>query len=251
MSFRVFSLMYISLACAGVGGLRGAENLAELEGLVKTWTGLRQEIASEAREWQKQQAFLKAEISLLKREVAGLQKEIQAFEDLGSSEDRKREAQLFRKQELASEIAEMAPMLDRVEAALRELQPRLSSAGADQLALPQKNRVVDRVQQVAGTLGVLENMFSAFSVEREMLPDGSGNSREMDVLYLGQSQAFAVSAGNDWAAVGVPDDAGWHWEPVPEQAPAIRQVIAIYAQQQPTAFVALPLQFQSSGEASP
>jgi hypothetical protein len=251
MKFRNYLLVFcITFGLLAVH-LRSETTLDDLEGLVKTWTALRQEIANEKREWQAQQGFLKSEIQLLEQEIASLETEIQAFEAEGSSEDRKRETQLFRKQELQTEIADLAPMLDRVSAGIRDLQTGLPAGLASQVSFVEKTRIVDRVQALAVALGTFEGLFGELHVLKEMIVDDLGKPREMDVLYLGQSRAFAVSASNDWAGIGVPGSQGWQWTSAPESATAIRRVISIYEETQPAALVELPLQMPIESEVSP
>lgn len=239
---KCLNILGLLLFLWGGGGLRAQDQLTDLEGLVKIWTGLRQEIANEKRDWAEQQRFLRAEIALVNQEIAALENEIQQFEAEANSGDRKREEQLFRKQELAQGMASLQPMLDRVSLEVRALQAGLPPSLAPQVIFPEKTRVVDRVQAVAVALGILESLFGEIHVVKEMIDDGGGGEREMEVLYLGQSRAFAVAAHQDWAAIGTPGAGGWQWASAPEAASQIAQAIAIYQQQAPADLVLLPLQ---------
>jgi hypothetical protein len=71
----------------------------------------------------------------------------------------------------------------------------------------------------------------------------------VDVLYIGLARGFAVTPDSDWAAIGVPDEAGWAWTPAPSNAGMIRKAIAVVNRQQTAQLVELPLQV--AGEVTP
>lgn len=75
-----------------------------------------------------------------------------------------------------------------------------------------------------------------------MAVPADGEPVEMDVLFLGLSQAFGVTPDGSRAAVRRWRDGQWRWTAAPDHARAIRQALAIYRKDKPARFIALPLQ---------
>ncbi|MEX2606340.1 MAG: DUF3450 family protein [Kiritimatiellia bacterium] len=258
---RFFSLLMILILSAGpLRASDPAESLASLEGLVDTWTRLRTEIAAEKREWEKQQEFLLAERGLLRDEVARLTEEIERFREFSTGEEQEREEALQQVESLSETLEGLEPVLTRLETRLGRQSALLpTSMRADFASLlsgfskpgSDRNspRVVDRMQAVASALVYLEELHPRLHVTREVLEDGSGSRREMDVLYIGLARAFAVSGSNDWAGVGIPTEMGWSWSARPELASTIRTAIGISRQQQSADFLTLPFSLRDTGAA--
>jgi hypothetical protein len=153
-------------------------------------------------------------------------------------------------------------VVSRAELRLRAWDERIPAslkAGlADGLAaLPttrqqaEKQSLAERAQRVVALYTQLEQLLNNFHVTQQMLSTGEGR-RQVDVLYLGLANGFAVSADDQWAAIGTPGDRGWQWTPVPDQAGAIRDALNVIAQHEPARLVDLPLQVDlNEGEDTP
>ena len=68
-----------------------------------------------------------------------------------------------------------------------------------------------------------------------------GARREVDILYLGMSQAWYVDAEAKYAGYGVPGETGWVWTEDNSIATSARSAIDIQARRATPAFVKLPL----------
>ena len=68
-----------------------------------------------------------------------------------------------------------------------------------------------------------------------------GEDREVEVLYMGLTQAWYVDQTGKYSGYGVPGLKGWVWTEAPALATAVRQAIAIQSRQATPAFVNLPL----------
>jgi len=226
-------------------------SLELLGSLVETWTELRKEVAAEKREWREQKSFLESEIRLLENEILQLNTEIEEFQQFSSALEVQQQKQVSKKQELMEFMQSLEPVLDNMETFVRRRISEVPPALQDQVVVEEKSRTVDRVQSVASSLRALEELLGNVHVVREMLVDDQGNRREMEVMYFGLAQGFAVSATDEWAAWGNAHSGEWKWESQPDLAPDIRKALEIYAQQRPATFVLLPFQLPDDQESQP
>ncbi len=252
MNFRVPILIWLLISpMVPWLAVRGDESVKTLEGLVKTWTELRQEISAEKREWQEQKARLEMEMELLVKEFAELAAEQTAFQAFSDSGEQERQALLAQKEALQSKLDGLIPLLEKMEGVLQWENTAVPEAIRPELSLKSEGRIVDRVQAVATDLIALEKLYGEFHVVREILEDHAGQRREMEVLYFGQAIAYAVSSNDDWAGIGQPGRPDWVWEDRPEIAPRVRKLLKIMESEEVADFVDLPLKVQPQAEVLP
>lgn len=261
----VWPLCFLSFAYGSTAGAwaaepPGAADVKTLDGLVGQWMALRTTLAEEKREWAERRRQWEDEISLLEKEAETLRREREDGDSFASSFETKRTEALARKERLEAERRKLRAVLDRAEADLRSwrgripegLLPPLASGFA---ALPATQKQADklplvrRAQTVAALYAQIETLQNRFHAVRETL-DAEGTRRQVDVLYLGLARAFAVSPGNDWAAVGVPSNSGWAWMPAPGEAAAVRRALDVLNRQTTAQWIDLPLQVVA-GEVPP
>ncbi|MDF3130003.1 DUF3450 family protein [Kiritimatiellaeota bacterium B1221] len=241
----------ICVFCTLSLGVKGEETVQTLDELVKTWTALRQEISAESREWQVQKSRLEMEMTLLQKEFADLAAEEAAFKAFSDSGEQERQALLAQKDALQAKQDALKPLLDRMEEFLVWETAGIPEPIRPELTLKSEARTVDRVQAVATDLIALEKLYGEFHVVREILEDGEGERREMEVLYWGQAIAYAVSTNDDWAGIGQPDRPEWVWEDRPEIAPQVRKLLKIMESEEVADFVDLPIKMKRKAEVLP
>lgn len=228
-------------------------SLKELDGLVGRWIGLRTTMAQEERSWAARQDQWLAEINLLEQESKALDQQMATFGETASSEEQAQAQLLKHKQAMRAELGRLAPVLDRAERELITWETRLPKSLRLPLAplfkaLPktsadaEKREVTHRVQTLVSLFTQIENLQHGFHTTREMVEIEAGTRRQVDVLYVGLARAFAVSLGDDWAAVGTPGDHEWHWQAQPEHAAAVRNAINLLKRQKAAELVHLPMQ---------
>lgn len=239
-------------ARAPAGEAPPAAELRTLDGLVGHWMALRTTLAQEKREWNEHRQQWEQEIALLEKEAETLRKEREDVDSFASSFEAERTVALARKERTEAELRKLRPVLDRAEADLRRWRERIPAGLRPPLAtgfaaLPATQKEADklalarRAQTVAALYAQIETLQNAFQSASETL-DVEDGRRQVDVLYVGLARAFAVSAGNDWAAVGVPSDSGWAWTPAPGEAEAVRRAIDMVNRKASAQLVILPLQ---------
>jgi len=244
---------------AGEAG-EARDDLDTLDALVERWLALRATIAEEKREWEARREQWEEEIALLEREAGTLKKEMDEGDTFASSVEKKRAEALARKERMESELQKLRAVLDRAETDLRRWRERIPPAlmasvtGFDALPATQteagKRPLTKRAQTVAALYTQIETLQNRFHAARETL-DVAGTRRQVDVLYIGLARAFAVSPANDWAAVGVPADAGWTWTLSVEDAQSVRRAIDVLSRRETAQLVTLPMRVLREKEVEP
>ncbi len=234
-------------------------DLDTLDGLVGEWLDLKTEIADEQRSWDEKRRQWNEEIRLLRQEAESLQAEIDEADAFTSSVERERADALARKEAIEAELQEVRTVLERAEADLRRWRDTVPASLRTSLAAAFRSLPADRDEAeslslskrgrtVAALYSQIESLQNRFHVVREML-EVEGVRRQVDVLYAGLARGFAVSPGDDWAAVGTPGENGWTWTRADPQADAIRLAIDVFQQRETARMVSLPV--ETSGEVQP
>ena len=99
-----------------------------------------------------------------------------------------------------------------------------------------------RLQVILALFEEIERIGNGVHLVKETLNVGSGKMQEMDVIYLGLTQAFAVSVDNEAAGISRPVKDGWKWNWHPEIARDVRRAIDSYNSKEMAEFVHLPIE---------
>lgn len=241
--------MTVGLA-AGVVSVfaEGTADVRTLEGLVGEWVDLRGAIAAETRDRATEEERLRAEISLLREELAMLERQrVSEGEDVMEAEQA---ALLARKAVMKRAIEGLEPVLDRAEERLRAWEAAIPPALSEPLresfrALPahagRRESTARRLQVVLALYAQIEALQHKVHVGRELLRVQPDERREVDVLYLGLARGFAVSHDGRDAWIGEPSDNGWRWTPSVRHGGAIQEAIRVARREAPAGWVRLPL----------
>ena len=254
LKFRLLTVPLLFCACFFAFAMSAIADeppatTSTLEGLVAQWVDLRRALAGEAEAWEEQRAQLEQERALLSKAKETLEEEISTAEGEQRSDEAERAKLLARKQALQTSLNACLPALRRAEADLKGwrslwppslLTPPLRKA-FDQLLKAEQQSVTRRLQVILSLYGEIERLQYGIQVVKEVLQTGSGRSQEMDVLYLGLAQGFAVSVDDRMAGIGRPVGDDWKWEWRPEMADEVRKAIAFYRHEKTADFVHLPL----------
>ena len=225
---------------------------ATLQDLVRQWSAIRREIAAENREREAKKAQWQREISLLEAEKAALREELSRWGDFPESAAAERLDLASRKERAATTLQALVPVVRRAEANILKWCGRIPPSLAENTEkafgrIPDASRPPDtmsvsrRLQVVVALYAQIEAMQHSVHVTRELLPLGDGARRECEVIYLGLTRGFAVTADERWAGIGEPGPDGWVWNARPGIASSVRRAIRVFQRQGPAEMVPLPL----------
>lgn len=254
MKRRIFTILgLMAMTLNATAQTNATQPLATLDALVQQWMQLRTTIATEQTEWEQQRQQWQQEIALLQQESQILQQEIDA-DQANHTDTENQHANLLAKQsQLEQEREELRKLFERsatyAQAWLPRIPPSLRQNLQKNLALlgesPQTEQsLTEKAQTLVALYSQIESLQNQIHQVTAMIQTDD-HRQQADVLYIGLAQAFAVSPGDDWAAIGRPTQTGWHWQSAPQHAQAIRQAIRVFSRQQIASLVTLPLQIQS------
>lgn len=212
------------------------------------WIQTRRLIGEEAAAWQTEKATLSDLNAIRTKESAQLDEFIQAAQtrvaELGSKKEALAQEQTDLKSwrarleaDLAKLEADLRPLLVRFPAPLREkIQESLIRLESPETDQPLQNRARDVLLVLQACL----EFQNALTIDTEVREIG-GERREVEILYLGLTQAWYVDAAGKHSGHGVPGGNGWIWTEDNSLAARVRSAIEIQARRAVPAFVELPI----------
>ena len=254
MRYPFSIVLTVLLLLPSVGRAQAANpTVKSLEELVSKWSDLRTRIAAEKRDWKEQKTRLAEEARLLEGEKKSWTEELARTQASASSTEKEQAELRERAKKLSESLAAMRPLIDRAEAdaagcrarvpgslegQVRKIFEKLPKTQAEADGIP----VIERLQTLIALYTQIETLQHGVHVRKELVAVNGGRKRELDVLYLGLARGFAVSADDEWAAVGTPGPEGWTWKPAPDRAANIRKAISVFDRRIPACLVPLPLE---------
>ncbi len=247
---RLSCVLLAVTLCGAACFVYGQEpSLSDLDALTQQWIGLRSTLSEEKRLWVRRKTAWEGELELLEEQKRVLGKEVEATRDRLTSAEERRADVVARRERAEQELEEIDTVLTQaVEEARQvaravpeplfqqlpsELQAFGTSKGAEVLR-------AQRAQRLVAFLSTIESMQNRFHAVQQTLETDAGR-RQVEVLYMGLARGFAVSPGNDWAAVGTPGDAGWTWTSEGLNPVAVRQLLDVYHRRQTAMLVPVPV----------
>lgn len=226
----------------------------EVQSKLEQWVKTRQLISEERAAWEVEKATLAGLNELRLRESGQLDEFITAARSRVAEIDAQRSQfaedetslKAWRsgvEKEVTSLEQQIRPLLPRFPAPLRgkveEALIRLDAPDPDE---PLQNRTRDILLVLQAYLE-FQNTLTVETDIREI----AGSRREVEILYLGMSQAWYVDIEGKHSGYGVPADNGWIWTEDNSIAPRVRSAIEIQARRAAPTFVELPLASGSPG----
>lgn len=222
--------------------------------MLTRWQEIQLLIGEERRNRKLGLETLNGEVEMLSEEIASLTERLEADQSSIAEADTQREKLLAEKEELKAASAEFKQEIEAYEVRLKALLPGLPAPLAERIEPVAKNIPEDpenteqslssRFVTILGILNEVDKFNREIHVEVELRDLGNGASAEVSVLYLGISRAYYVSNDGLAAGTGVPSPEGWSWTPDNSIAEAVTQAIAIQRNEEPAAYVQLPLSIQ-------
>lgn len=215
--------------------------------LVK-WVEIQKLISKESAEWEEQKAILSNLIELRKGEIAEFDEVIDLARDrvetveqrnaelegqLDAAQDWRKgfEVRVTRIEDALIPQLDLLPgvLIERIEGAVERLRDR--------------NDDGDLQARFRDVLAIL-NECVAFNSDLHLtseIREIEGSRVEVEILYLGLSQAWYVDRTNSRAGTGVPGSGGWVWTEDTRIASQVRKAVDILSRRETPAFARLPV----------
>ena len=251
-------LLYGLAALMAGTGLYAQDNaaiqkeIAEAREVIAQYVKTRQEIARVQNEWKAYQELTNRRIDLYNAEIETLRKQIEAAEQDTTQAERtiagiKDEIAELRKADAI--VAEALPTMEDKIRLLSQYFPDPLKDKTKVLMSQLTNRRTQASTRLAVLMGVLSEVdkfnteFFYTSVQKK-LP--SGETKLVDVVYLGLAIAYYADKEGQIGGYGVPAANGWKWIERNDIAPAVRDAVLYYnGDIKPAMLVDLPLEIQS------
>lgn len=221
-----------------------------VEEKIQQWVQAKKTLAAERADWAEEKQQLKDLNAIRRTELAELQAIVTNLSSRLNAAVTKREDLEDSEKKLQTELAALE---QRVVAWEQTLLPKLSALPQpllDTLADPiarVKNRrakpgekVDARVRDIVFILAEISAFHHDLRIHSE-LREINGESREVDVLYLGLAQAFYVNKDGSFAGRGLPGSDGWTWSPSNALASDIRSAIDMARKDDAPGMIRLPI----------
>ncbi len=225
----------------------GSDPVDALEKAAADWVKVRAETGRLETDWSAQQRLLQSMAGALKDRADAAE----ATRDLLLAKTAKDRGDLA---DIGATIKASAAGLQDVEAHLKaldarlpELRPSLPPRLNDALELPYRSlastdlTVGERMQLTMAVLSRCIEFNRAITCDSEVLTLAEGqNPQLLEVIYWGLSHGYALDRAGGKAWYGSPGPKGWQWEPIPEGAGKVAQLIAVYRGESEPRFVEVP-----------
>ncbi len=217
------------------------------------WIETQQIISKERNDWQQGKEIVQGRIELVSKEVGLIKEKVAVAEGAVVESNKTRDELIAENDVLKDATARLATAVTQMEVQIRTLaklmpepiharvRPLLQRVPVD----PSKTLVstAERFQNVLGILNELNKANSEIAVHYEIRTLADGTSSEVQVLYVGLSQAYYLSPRGE-AGIGRPSDDGWKWQPAPLAAPGVLTALEILQGKHTPSFVPLPMQIK-------
>jgi hypothetical protein len=228
---------------------RAAESVDTIQRSVTEWAKLRAETVRVQSEWQWQREALEASVTALRARAAKLTEERDALQAQITAESAQTATLVTANDRARGGLKQVEERLQRLTAQLVAVRPFVPPRLAEGLELAFKSiedpklGPAERMQHIV----TIFNRCGAFNksltlAEQELALDGTGNTRLLEVLYVGLSHAYAYDRTNRAVYFGLPTQTGWTWEARPEAADEVARMIAIHREESDPVYVTVPAQ---------
>lgn len=110
-------------------------------------------------------------------------------------------------------------------------------------------KTIDQLQARFRDIAAILNEYNSFNREIKTfteIREVDDEKLEVEVLYMGMTQAWYVDRTGKRAGIGIPTASGWVWESKPDIAQQVRKAIDVQSKRETPAFVKLPIQSGSN-----
>jgi len=241
--FLVCSIAFVLATTFTVG-----QEAGEVQTALKQWVKTRQLISSERANWAAEKVTLSDLNEIRQREI----EQLGEFTKTGAARvkeiDGKRKQLTEEEADLKVWRRNLGAAVDSMEKQLLPLIPLFPSPLRSKIEeailrieTPDPDRPLQhRSRDVLLVMQAYLNFRNAITVDTDIRRIDD-KDREVQVLYLGMTQAWYVDQTGSYSGYGVPSPSGWTWTEEPILAASVAEAIAIQTRSAAPAFVKLPL----------
>ncbi len=207
---------------------------------------VRETLQAERVEWETQREAMERSMALLQREKDVLESRIAEHERIVDehtaeevARERRRANQEQTLQQVGQWISAHAAVWDQARAAFPD---RFETPPAEPTPTQQ-------LQRFFGVAAAIQRLHNSITVEHRIMDLPAGGRRQMEALFIGRAQAYAVSPDDTLAAHGVWTGTEWKWAWNPDWAATIRTAVRVHQGALSPRWVMLPLTVP--GESAP
>lgn len=223
------------------------------------WVETRRQISKERKDWALSKEVLADRINLISDEIESMKDRIaKTREEAAKTKDDRQKLDEENERYIAASKLLKARVIE-LESRVKAILPMLPDAARERvepliLALPKdpedsKVELTKRYGYVIGVLDQLNKFNTEIKVTSETreLPDG--RSALVETVYFGLGQAYYVGGDGSVAGIGTVENGKWVWKPANESAPQIGRMLRILKNDEPAAYVPLPVKIdQKAGQ---
>lgn len=238
--------IYILMGLMSGAHLASADEVAvpALMRTVEQWVEVQDTLHRERVAWTEQQESMKQGMRLLEREKALLEERIAEWEETADEQSADQVAMESRRNQQQQAIQRVASALDERQ---RDVE-RMRDAFPDAFdAVGAEKSTVTRLRALLGAATAIHRDQQSIRYARELMAIPEAGRRQLEILYLGHAQAYAVSADDQYAAHGVWEHGAWRWTWAPDFAPGIREAIRVQQGELAPRWLYLPLGLMEGG----
>jgi hypothetical protein len=248
---QLVARLSLVLALVWAASARAEAPLVEARSTLEKWVETRQLISKARSDWQSDKELLGQTVALYERELKSLDEQMskvstnttQVAREMADADALKKSSVggLERARQFAVEFeGKLKQQASKLPVPLQDtLKPLLARMPADPANT--KMLAAERIQVMVGVLNELDKFNNAVNVFSEKRRNGKGEDVSVQTMYVGLGAAYFVNDTADFAGVGAPGANGWEWTLKPELAPAVREAVKIYRNEQTARFVPLPV----------
>ncbi|MFI4912990.1 MAG: DUF3450 family protein [Sedimentisphaeraceae bacterium JB056] len=238
--------------CTAVSADDAFGNIKNTRSVLEKWVETQQIISKEKADLQTSTQTLNDRIELVSREIESLQSKIDDAKNSIAEADKKRNEMIEENNKLKEASSSLVDVITAMENRTKDILKKLPNPIRERVKplsqrLPEditktELSVSERFQNVVGILNEIDKFNREITVTSELRELEDGSSVEVASLYIGISQGFYVSTGENVAGIGFSGPDGWIWKADNAAAAQISDAIAILKNEKVASFVKLPVE---------
>ncbi|MGA0286919.1 MAG: DUF3450 family protein [Phycisphaerales bacterium] len=231
--------------------VRERPSLESVRDVLRRYVETRRIISKERLEAARAKEALASRIALVEEEIGAFRERIAETEASLATAEARRGELVAENEALKAAGSSLEGTIETLEARTKALLPRLPEPIRDRVK-PISQRIPedpestslslgDRFLNVVGVLNEINKFNGEITMASEVRPLADGSSVAVTAFYLGIGQGYYVNDDATVAGTGTATDGKWVWTPDDAAAPSIARALAILNNEQPAAFVRVPM----------